>query len=31
MLFPRHTEHPELYVKATRNMTVVEEDKTYIL
>jgi hypothetical protein len=31
MLFPIHTEHPELYVRATRNMTVVEEGKTYAL
>jgi len=31
MLFPVHTEHPELYVKATRKMTVVEENKTYVL
>lgn len=28
MLFPIHTEHPEMYVRATRNMTVVEEGKT---
>jgi ribonuclease J len=31
MLFPIHTEHPEMYVRATRNMTVVEEGKTYAL
>jgi hypothetical protein len=29
MLFPIHTEHPEIYVRVTRNMTVVEEGKTY--
>src|SRR5438132_9212723 len=26
-LFPIHTEHPEMYVRVTRNMTVVEEGK----
>jgi hypothetical protein len=31
MLFPIHTEHPELYVKVTRNMTVVEVDKSYFI
>ena len=29
MLFPIHTEHPEMYVRATRNMTVVDEGKVY--
>jgi len=31
MLFPIHTEHPEIYVRATRKMTVVEENRTYEL
>jgi ribonuclease J len=31
MLFPIHSECPELYVRATRNMTVVEEGRTYAL
>jgi len=31
MLFPIHTEHPEMYVRATRKMTVVEEGKAYAL
>ncbi|AFU57085.1 putative beta-lactamase domain protein [Candidatus Nitrososphaera gargensis Ga9.2] len=31
MLFPIHTEHPEMYVRATRNMTVIEEGKAYDL
>jgi ribonuclease J len=31
MLFPVHTEHPEMYVRATRKMTVVEEGKAYTL
>jgi ribonuclease J len=31
MLFPVHTEHPEMYVRATRKMTVVEEGKAYAL
>jgi mRNA degradation ribonuclease J1/J2 len=29
MPFPIHTEHSELYVRATRNITVVEEGKSY--
>lgn len=29
VLFPVHTEHPEMYVRATRNMTVVKEGETY--
>jgi ribonuclease J len=29
MLFPIHTEHPEMYVRVTRGMTVVEEGKSY--
>ena len=29
MLFPIHTEHPETYVRATRNMTIVEEGKSF--
>jgi ribonuclease J len=31
MLFPIHTEHPEMYVRATRNMTMVKEGETYAL
>lgn len=31
MLFPVHTQHPEMYVKATRKMVVIEESKTYSL
>ncbi|HEX2014302.1 MAG TPA: MBL fold metallo-hydrolase [Nitrososphaera sp.] len=31
MLFPVHTEHPEVYVRATRKMTVVEENQPYVL
>jgi len=31
MLFPIHSERPENYVRATRNMTVVEEGKSYSL
>lgn len=31
MLFPIHTEHPETYVRVTRNMTIVEEGKSYDL
>jgi len=31
MLFPIHTQHPEMYVRATRNMTVVKEGETYVL
>jgi ribonuclease J len=31
MLFPVHTEHPEAYVRVTRNMTVVQEGRTYAL
>lgn len=31
VLFPIHTEHPETYVRVTRNMTVVEEGKSYSL
>lgn len=31
MLFPIHSEHPEMYVRATRNMTVVTEGTTYAL
>jgi len=31
MLFPVHTEHPEVYVRVTRNMTVVQEGRTYAL
>lgn len=27
MLFPIHTEHPKMYVRATRDMTVVKEAK----
>lgn len=29
MLFPIHSEHPEMYVRVTRNMTVVDEGKSY--
>jgi ribonuclease J len=29
MLFPIHSEQPELYLRATRHMTVVEESKNY--
>jgi ribonuclease J len=29
MLFPIHTEYPELYVRATRNITIVEEGTPY--
>lgn len=31
MLYPIHSESPELYVRATRNMTIVEEAKEYRL
>ena len=31
MLFPIHTKHPEMYVRATRNMTLVREGETYAL
>jgi hypothetical protein len=31
MLFPIHTEHPEMYVRVTRNMTVVEEGRSYFI
>lgn len=31
MLFPVHTQHPELYVRATRNVTVVQEGTAYSL
>lgn len=31
MLYPIHTEHPELYVRATRKITIVEEAKEYEL
>lgn len=31
MLFPVHTEHAEMYVTATRDMTVVKEGETYAL
>jgi len=31
MLFPIHTEHSEMYVRATRNMTVVKEGEAYAL
>jgi ribonuclease J len=31
MLFPIHTEHPELYVRVTRNITVAEEGKEYFV
>lgn len=31
MLFPVHTEHPELFVRATRKMTVVQESREYTL
>lgn len=31
MLFPIHTEHPEMYVRATRDMTVVKEGEAYAL
>ena len=31
MLFPVHSEHPEMYVRATRDMTVVKEGETYAL
>jgi len=31
MLLPVHTEHPEAYVRVTRNMTVVQEGRTYAL
>jgi hypothetical protein len=29
MLFPIHTEHPEMYLRVTRNMTVLEEANSY--
>jgi hypothetical protein len=31
MLFPIHSEHPEMHVTVTRNMTVVDEGKQYSL
>lgn len=31
MLFPVHTEHPEMYVRVTRNMTVPNESEIYAL
>jgi ribonuclease J len=31
MLFPIHAEHPEVFVKATRKITIVEEGKVYSL
>ena len=31
MLFPIHTEHPEMYVRATRDMTIVKEGEAYAL
>jgi ribonuclease J len=31
MPFPIHTGHPELYLRATRNMTAADEGKTYAL
>ena len=31
MLFPIHTEHPEMFVRATRKMSVVEEGREYAL
>lgn len=31
MLYPVHSEHPEMYVRATRDMTIVEEGKAYAL
>ena len=31
MLFPIHTEHPELYVRSTKKMTLVEEGMQYTL
>ncbi|HKX81456.1 MAG TPA: MBL fold metallo-hydrolase [Nitrososphaera sp.] len=31
MLFPVHSEHPEMFVRATRKMTIVEEAKVYSL
>lgn len=31
MLYPIHTEYPELYVRATRKITIVEEAKEYYL
>ncbi len=30
-LFPVHTEHPEMFKRATQNITLVEEKKSYIL
>ena len=31
MLYPIHTEHPEMYVRATRMMTIAEENLEYVL
>jgi len=31
MLFPIHTEYPEIYQKITKNTTIVEEGKKYKL
>jgi hypothetical protein len=31
MLFPIRTEYPEMYVRATRNMTVAMEGETHAL
>jgi len=31
MLFPIHTEHPTIYQKITKRMTIVEESKKYDL
>ena len=31
MLFPIHTQHPEIYVRATRKMMVVNEGETYVI
>lgn len=31
MLFPIHTQHPEIFVRATRKMTIVEESREYTL
>jgi len=31
MLYPVHTEHPEVYKKVSKNITIVEEGKKYDL
>ncbi len=31
MLFPVHTEYPDAYAKVTKNMTIIEEGKKYVI